>query len=75
MGHSGSDGSSPMSRVRRHNPKCRGVDENIDYCCRIGAEIILNLIVDDGVPDRGHRDNIFHDYKYVGTAFGPHKGF
>ena len=75
VGHGGSDGSSPMSRVRRHNPKCRGVGENIDYGSSTGAEIILSLVVDDGVPDRGHRDNIFHDYKYVGTAFGPHKGF
>lgn len=75
VGHGGSDGSSPMSRVRRHNPQCRGVGENIDYGNNTGAEIIVSLIVDDGVPDRGHRDNIFHDYKYVGTAFGSHKAY
>lgn len=75
VGHGGSDGSSPMSRVRRHNPKCRGVGENIDYGNNTGSEIIVSLIVDDGVPNRGHRENIFRDYKYVGTGFGAHKAY
>lgn len=75
VGHGGSDGSSPISRVQRHNPRCRGVGENIDYGSNTASEIIVSLIVDDGVPDRGHRDNIFHNYKYVGTSFGPHKAY
>lgn len=75
VGHGGSDGSSPTSRARRHNSQCRGVGENIDYGNNTGTEIIVSLVVDDGVPDRGHRDNIFHDYKFVGTALGPHKAY
>lgn len=75
VGHGGTDGSSPTSRARRHNPKCGGVGENIDYGSYSGQEIIRGLVVDDGVPDRGHRDNIFYNYKFVGTACGPHKAY
>lgn len=75
VGHGGSDGSSPTSRARRHNPQCHGVGENIDYGNSTGSEIIVSLIVDDGVPNRGHRKNIFRDYEFVGTAFGFHKTY
>lgn len=75
VGHGGTDGSSPTSRARRHNPACGGVGENIDYRAFTGQEIICSLVVVDDVPDRGHRNNIFRNYKFVGTACGPHKAF
>ena len=75
IGHGGSDGSSPMMRVLRHTKACNGVGENIAYGDSKGVGIIRGLIIDDGVPDRGHRENTFHNYRYVGTAFGKHKTF
>lgn len=74
-GHGGSDGSSPMIRVLRHTKTCNGVGENIDYGESTGVGIIRSLIIDDGVPDRGHRENTFRNYRYVGSAFGRHKTF
>lgn len=75
VGHNGSDGSTPLSRVLRYNRGCKGCGENIDYGSKTGVEIVRSLIVDDGVPSRGHRKNIFQDYHHVGTAFGPHAVF
>lgn len=76
VGHGGSDGSSPSSRVKRYNPQCRGIGENIDYGSHSAQEIVCSLIVDDGVPDRGHRKNIFNSsYLNVGVAYGSHSGY
>ena len=36
-------------------------------------DVILQLIVDDGVPDRGHRRILFNPaYTLVGAACAPH---
>jgi uncharacterized protein YkwD len=35
--------------------------------------VVIQLLVDDGVPDRGHRDNILvPDWGAAGVACGPH---
>ena len=39
-------------------------------------EVILQQIVDDGVPNRGHRENLFNpDFRVIGVFSGPHKDF
>ena len=72
--HNGSDGSTPYSRANRYvSPKLYGVGENISYGCNTARGIIIQLIVDDGVPSRGHRENIFDEsYKSLGAGFGGH---
>ncbi len=59
FGHTGSDGSRPSDRVARFNVENAGVGENIAYGPTDAQDIMVNLIVDDGVADRGHRTNIF----------------
>lgn len=44
--------------------------ENIAYGMLSARAAIVQLIVDDGVPDRGHRTNIFRHYTQVGIASG-----
>ena len=75
VGHGGTDNSTPLSRVKKYNSRVRGVGENISYGPTTGAEIVRDLIVDDGVSSRGHRDNIFENYRYLGVAYDFHKGY
>ena len=47
--------------------------ENIQYGAFTPLETLLALAIDDNVPERGHRDNIFREVYYsVGVATGPH---
>ena len=75
-GHDGSDGSKPRDRVGRHGRWDVVVGENLSYGPDQARRVVMGLIIDDGVPDRGHRHNIFNDeYRFIGVACGPHKTF
>jgi len=50
--------------------------ENISfgsYASNAGKRHVLGLVIDDGVPNRGHRTAIYSaSYTDVGIALGPH---
>ncbi len=71
-GHAGSDGSSPRVRVTRRGGGTY-VAEVIAYGPVDAADAMRQLIVDDGVADRGHRTIIYSpELRYAGAACGPH---
>ncbi len=76
-GHEGPDGSDPGDRVNRYGKWKGMVGENIYYGSGMNArQIVMGFIIDDGVPDRGHRDTIFNpQFRLAGVACGPHKVF
>ena len=48
--------------------------EDIDYGAHSPDQVVRRLIVDAGVPDRGHRDNIFRpSFELSGVSCGPHR--
>ena len=50
--------------------------ENIYYGSRGARNIVVSLIVDDGVRGRKHRANIFNrQFRVVGVAYGSHASF
>ncbi|GAC1477215.1 MAG: CAP domain-containing protein [Gemmatimonadaceae bacterium] len=72
-GHTGSDGSSPADRVARYGRWDVSLSENIAYGPTSARDIVVQLIVDDDVPDRAHRTNIFDPVARVaGVACGTH---
>ena len=75
-GHTGSDKSTLSQRVNRYGKWDGGVAENISYGYNTGREIVIQLIIDDGVSGRGHRNNILNrNLKYAGAAIGAHSKF
>jgi uncharacterized protein YkwD len=73
VSHAGSDGSHTWDRVERYGRWIGTVGENISYGMRSARQIVIQLIVDDGVRGRKHRANIFKkDFRVVGVAYGQH---
>jgi uncharacterized protein YkwD len=75
-GHRGGDGSAPARRISRYGKWDVSCGENIDYGYATGREIVLRLLIDDGVSNRGHRRAVMSSkYAKAGIAAGPHKRY
>lgn len=73
MSHKGRDWSSTGDRISRYGTWSGTWGENLS-CGRSGArEIVMALIIDDGLRNRKHRANIFNpSFNYAGAAVGCH---
>jgi uncharacterized protein YkwD len=71
-GHDGQDGSGPGERVRKHGGGGY-IAETISYGMADAEGVVRQLIVDDGVPSRGHRKILFDStYRFAGAGCGSH---
>ncbi len=76
IGHRGRDGSTIADRLKRYGRWQTAFGENISYGESQARMIVAVWIIDDGVPERGHRDNLFNaDFRTAGVAFGKHTAF
>jgi hypothetical protein len=73
VGHNGSGRSNPSVRMSRYGNWSFSWGENISYGKMSARDIVLALIIDDGLPARKHRQNIFNpNFHVAGAAYGPH---
>jgi len=75
-GHAGRDGSDASDRVNRYGRWDGRLSENVSYSAYAevtARDVVISLLVDDGVRTRGHRANILDPgVRVVGVACGPH---
>ena len=63
-------------RVEKYIDYDYAISESIDFGGSSGVEVIVNLLVDDGVKDRIHRENLFSNkFEYYGVAVFEHKEY
>jgi uncharacterized protein YkwD len=61
------------SRMNRYGNWASAWGENISYGKSSARDIVMALIIDDGLPARKHRANIFAaKFNYAGAAYGRH---
>jgi uncharacterized protein YkwD len=76
FGHAGRDASNALVRISRYGTCGGGWGENISYGKSTARAVVLALIIDDGLPARKHRKNIFNPtFSFAGAAFGRHARF
>jgi uncharacterized protein YkwD len=74
--HGGSDKSQPWDRLNRYGTWQKMIGEIISFGHEGARDIAMSLIIDDGVPQRGHRKNIFNaDFRFIGVACGEHPDY
>jgi uncharacterized protein YkwD len=74
--HESSDGRNVSDRIERYAEWDGACTENIDFGTKLAEDIIINFLVDDGIPERLQRKNLFNpELKYIGVASGEHKEF
>lgn len=76
ISHTGEDGSKPQDRINRYGRWRASIAENMafgQYRESDARTVVMQLLIDDGVPNRGHRTNIFNAaFTVVGVSCGPH---
>lgn len=75
-GHNSTDGTSFDTRLRK-NAKAAGlIGENCDYGDEAALDIVMHLLIDDGVESVGHRKNILEpNFKFIGIGIEKHKTY
>mmetsp|Transcript_11266 Transcript_11266/g.15471 ORF Transcript_11266/g.15471 Transcript_11266/m.15471 type:complete len:261 (+) Transcript_11266:895-1677(+) len=67
--HTGFDGSNLLTRIQRHGSVLHSA-ENITNTHNHHVDIVLSLLIDDGLPSRSHRKNIL-DPKFTTIGCSP----
>jgi uncharacterized protein YkwD len=74
--HVGSDGARLSVRVNRLGTWQGIIAENIGTLEEDARQLVIQLLVDDGVRERGHRHNLFNpDLHQAGAGTAPHRDY
>ncbi len=73
IGHVSSDGTSFLQRLSQFGIESSRIGENISYGSTSAEEVVMRLLIDDGIPERAHRQNLFSPtWTNAGAGCGAH---
>lgn len=76
LSHETSDGKNLSDRIEKYSEWEKSCGETIDIGSKTGVDVVVNILVDDGVEKRIHRQHMFRDdYSYFGVSAGAHKQY
>ena len=74
--HEGTNTKNISERLEKYCEWDGACSESIDFGFKLAENIIINLLVDDGVSNRYQRLNIFNGkFKYIGIGVGTHREY
>ena len=74
-GHNSSDGTACFTRIGKYY-KCGTAAENCSYGYSDALDIVMQLLIDEGISSLGHRKSILNaEYNAMGTSIRQHKGY
>lgn len=74
VGHNSATGESYESRMRNVGVRYARVMENCQYGCADALSIVIDLLIDEDIPDVGHRKALLNtNVQYIGVSIQPHK--
>lgn len=76
IGHIARNGSTPQKRIEKYGEWDICSSEDITYGSFEARQIVISLLIDDGVPDRAHRKNVLNPcFHFAGVANGSHPSY
>ena len=75
-GHGGLRSSGMQGRIEHHGTWQGRIGENIAYGLDDPRSMVIKMLIDDGMPGRGHRKNLLNPvFTSAGVSCGPHPRF
>lgn len=75
-GHTGTSGSTMAQRIEKQGRWKGGLSENVAFSQYTALDFVLYWVVDDGMPNRNDRKNIFNPaFGVCGISVGTHSKF
>lgn len=77
--HAESSGSVGYVGHGRRTRDCKKVEKFFGECCHYGSddplEIVMDLLIDEGVPSLSHRFILFTSHTKIGVSLQPHRRY
>ncbi len=75
-GHISLSGKNFESRAEELSKRYKKLMENCQYGYADGLSIVIDLLIDEDIPELGHRKSLLNkDVKYIGTSIKKHKTY